>query len=71
MTTSGTVHTATIDLIAGSTSTATALTCSIPANTSQCTVAGSVTIPVGDAINVKGVGNGNHAGTWTTTYTRP
>jgi hypothetical protein len=71
LSTSGSPHSVTIDLIAGSTPSATALTCSIPAESSQCTATASVTIPVGDAINVAGLGNGNHAGTWTTTYTKP
>jgi hypothetical protein len=71
LSTSGSPHSVTIDLIAGSTPTATALTCTIPAESSQCTATASVTIPVGDSINVAGLGNGNHAGTWTATYTRP
>jgi hypothetical protein len=69
--TSGVAHSVTVDLIAGSNVTATALTCTIPAESSKCTVSASVTIPVGDSINIAGVGNGNHAGTWTTIYTKP
>jgi hypothetical protein len=70
-TTSGTVHTATIGLISGSTWTATSLTCSVPAESSTCTISGSVTVPVGDSINIEAVGNGNHTGSWVTTYTQP
>jgi hypothetical protein len=71
LSTSGSAHSVTIDLIANNVATATALTCTIPAGSRKCTATGNVTIPVGDSINVAGVGNGNHAGTWTTTYTRP
>jgi hypothetical protein len=71
LTASGSAHSVTVDLIAGSTPTATALKCTIAAESTQCTATGSVTIPVGDSVNVAGLGNGGHAGTWTTTYTRP
>jgi hypothetical protein len=70
-TTSGTVHTATIGLISGSTWTATSLACSVPAESTSCTISGSVSVPVGDSINVYAVGNGNHTGSWVTTYTQP
>ena len=68
---SGTVHTVTIYLIAGSTSTATALTCSVPVNTTTCSITTSVNVPAGDSVNVRGIGNGNHSATWAVTYAQP
>ena len=71
--TSSTAHSATIGLInsTGTTWTATGLTCTVSSGNSNCTISGTVTVPVGDSINVYAVGNGNHTGSWVTTYTQP
>jgi hypothetical protein len=70
--TSGTTHTATVGLITGSSWSATALTCSIPANSgTSCTVTANVSVSATQSLNVFAVGNGNHSGSWVTTYTQP
>ncbi len=70
---SGTTHTATVYLIAAGHASATSLTCSITGGSGQttCSTTTSVSIPAGDAINLLGVGNGNHTATWTIVYTQP
>ncbi|MFI5036642.1 MAG: hypothetical protein ACHQFZ_10615 [Acidimicrobiales bacterium] len=72
-TTSGTDHTATVGLIAAGVWSPTALTCTITGGSGQtlCTITASVTVPVGDSINIRAIGNGNHTGQWTTNYTQP
>jgi hypothetical protein len=68
---SGSAHSATVDLITGGVVSASNLGCTIAASKTSCTIITSVTVPVGTSINLNGVGNGNHTGTWTVTYTRP
>jgi hypothetical protein len=70
---SGTNHTATIGLITGGTWAATALTCTITGGSglTSCTVTANVSVSATQSINVRATGNGNHSGTWTTTYTQP
>jgi hypothetical protein len=69
--TSGSPHSATVDLITGGVVSASNLGCTVPAGSLNCTITTSVTVPIGTSINLDGVGNGNHTGTWTVTYTRP
>jgi len=50
-----------------------ALSCTITggSGTNTCSTSGSVSIPIGDSLNVLAVGSGSRTGTWVTTYTRP
>jgi hypothetical protein len=68
---SGSSQSVTVYLIAGTTSTPTALTCSVPINTTTCSITTSVSVPAGDSINVRGTGNGSRTAIWTVTYTQP
>ena len=72
-TSSGTNHTITIGLVHSGTWSATALTCTVTGgqNLTTCSANISVTVPVGYSINAQAIGNGNHSGTWTVTYTQP
>ncbi len=72
-TTSGSAHSATVDLVTGGVVSASNLHCTIAggSNKKTCTIITSVTVPIGTSINVYGVGNGNHTGSWTVTYTQP
>jgi len=70
---SPTSHSATVGFIAGGVWSATALTCTIVGGSGNttCTISASVSVPVGDSINVLAIGNASHSGSWTTTYTQP
>jgi hypothetical protein len=70
---SGSSHTATVDVISGGTASATALSCTITGGSNQtsCSVTVSVSVTSTNSINIDATGNGNHAGTWTVTYTQP
>lgn len=70
---SGSTHTATVDLITGGVVSASNLGCTIVggSNNTSCTITTSVTVPVGTSINLHGIGNSAHTGTWSVTYTRP
>jgi hypothetical protein len=51
----------------------TAMTCTIPANTTPvtCAFSGSVAIASGTTINMAAIGNGLHTDFWLVTYTNP
>jgi len=72
-TSSGSNHTATVDIISGGIATATALSCTITGGSGQtsCSVTASVSVTSTNQINIDATGNGNHSGTWTVTYTQP
>jgi len=64
---------ANVGIITAGTWSATALTCTITgrSNKTTCTISGTVSVPAGSSLNVKGTGNGYHSGAWTVTYTQP
>jgi hypothetical protein len=64
-------QTVTVGIINGSTWTATALTCTVVGNSNltTCGTTTNVVVPAGDSINIQGIGNGHHTGTWVITHT--
>jgi hypothetical protein len=71
---SSTNHTATVGYItSGGVWTSTGISCTVTGGSGQtvCTASGSFSVPVGDSLNILAVGNGNHTGSWVTTYTQP
>jgi hypothetical protein len=72
-TSSGSNHTAAVGYVTPGGVWTTALTCTISGgqNLTTCSASGSVSVPVGDSLNILASGNGNHSGTWVTSYTQP
>ncbi len=70
-TSSGTAHSATVGVVSGGVWAATALTCTINPGSTSCTSTGSVSITSAESINLEVVANGNHAGTWSLSYSQP
>jgi hypothetical protein len=69
---SSAAQTVTVGKITGGTYSATAMTCTVAANTTEsCTYAGSVSIPSGSSINMAAIGNSLHTDFWFVTYTNP
>ncbi len=67
-------QTVTVGLISSNgTWSATALSCTVPGNSgsTSCTVTGSVSVSKNTSLNVRGIGNTYHSGSWIVTYTQP
>jgi hypothetical protein len=70
---SSVAQTATVGKVTSGTYSTTAMTCTIPANTTPvtCAFSGSVAIASGTTINMAAIGNGLHTDFWLVTYTNP
>jgi len=64
-------HSATVGVVTGGVWAASALTCTITPGNTSCTSTGSVSITAAQSINLQVVANGNHAGTWSLSYSQP
>ncbi len=69
---SSAAQTVTVGKVTGGTYSATAMTCTVPANTTEsCTYSGSISIASGSSINMAAIGNSLHTDFWFVTYTNP
>jgi hypothetical protein len=70
-TSSGSAHSATVGVVTGGVWAGTALACTITPGNTSCTSTGSVSLTSAQSINLQVVANGNHAGTWSLSYSQP
>ncbi len=70
--TSSANQTVTVGKVTGGTYSATTMSCTVPANSSEtCSATGSVAIASGSSVNMAAIGNSQHTDFWIVTYTNP